>query len=551
MDGSGWLSEGWYGLDQGLLAMMIENHRSGLIWEIFRQSPYVRAGLAGRLRRRMAAAMTDDADAPGKAKPGDDVFLRRVRPGLWKNPEPRAVYDLAIVGAGPAGIAAAECAARLGARVALVERNRLGGNSLNAGSVPSKAIIQTARVYASLRAAEEFGAPLPAYSGLDFGKVMERMRRVRTRIAEHHSVEKLTALGIDVFFGTARFDGADALLAGDTPLQYRKALLATGARPKLPAKIPGLDATAITPAQHLRPGRAAQAVGRHRRRAAGLRTGAGILPTGVAGDHRAERAEIPAARGTRRRRNPVPRHGAGRRGNPAEHHGRGRAQDRRRKNPRHGQQRNEVRFEADEILLSIGRVPNVDGLGLEAAGIELNDEQGVKIDDFLRTTNPDVYAAGDVCMTLKFTNAAQASAKAAVRNALSGGQERQSELNIPWCTYCDPEIAHIGMHVWQARQQSMPIKSYTVMMHDVDRAIAGGLHEGFVKIHVAEGTDRILGATIVASRASELVNEMSVIMSAGMGMNDLAGVIHTYPAESGAIMLAALAYVRSQHLQQS
>ena len=149
-------------------------------------------------------------------------------------------------------------------------------------------------------------------------------------------------------------------------------------------------------------------------------------------------------------------------------------------------------------------------------------------------------------MELKFTNAAVASGRIATQNALSRGQKRQSQLIIPWCTYCDPEIAHIGTHVWEARQQSIPIKSFTVMMHDVDRAITDGQNLGFVKIHVEEGTDKILGATIVASRASELINEMSVIMSSGIGMNDLADIVHTYPAESGGIVLAALACVRNR-----
>jgi pyruvate/2-oxoglutarate dehydrogenase complex dihydrolipoamide dehydrogenase (E3) component len=204
----------------------------------------------------------------------------------------------------------------------------------------------------------------------------------------------------------------------------------------------------------------------------------------------------------------------------------------------------------DEILLSIGRVPNVQGLGLETAGIRFNCERGIKVDDFFRSTNTRVYAAGDVCMEHKFTNAARASGRSVAQNALAGGQERQSRLMIPWCTYCDPEIAHIGLHVWEARRQSIPIKSYTVMVHDVDRAITDGAEVGFLKIHVGEGTDQILGATIVASRASELVNEMSVIMSAGIGMNDLANVIHTYPAQSEAIMLAALAYARDHSMSR-
>jgi len=148
-----------------------------------------------------------------------------------------------------------------------------------------------------------------------------------------------------------------------------------------------------------------------------------------------------------------------------------------------------------------------------------------------------------VCKALKFTNVAEASARLAVQNALYGKRERQSHLTIPWCTYCDPEIAHIGMHSLEARQRSIPVKSYTVMMQDVDRAITDGQDDGFVKIYVREGTDRILGATIVAARASELINEMSVIMSAGIGMRQLAKILHTYPAQSDAIRLAAMAYV--------
>jgi pyruvate/2-oxoglutarate dehydrogenase complex dihydrolipoamide dehydrogenase (E3) component len=167
------------------------------------------------------------------------------------------------------------------------------------------------------------------------------------------------------------------------------------------------------------------------------------------------------------------------------------------------------------------------------------------VDDFLCSTNPNVYAAGDACLPLKFTNAAQFSGRAAVNNALMQGQQRQSGAIIPWCTYCDPEIAHIGLHVWEARRQSIPIKSFTVMMTDVDRAALDGQDTGFLKIHVSEGSDRIVGATIVASRASELVNEMAVIMSAGIGMKALADVVHTYPAQSEAIMLAAQAYRRA------
>ena len=187
--------------------------------------------------------MSEPNDRP-KAKPNDqDVFLRRVRPEQWQNPIPTGVYDLAILGAGPAGIAAAEEAARLGVRIALIERNRIGGNSLNAGSVPSKSIVKSAGVYAEMRKAEQFGTPIPSEPPLDFAKVMERMRRVRTRISEHHSVEKLRALGIDIVFDTAQFETADTMRVGDAALRFKNAIIATGARPKAPLEIPGLEQT--------------------------------------------------------------------------------------------------------------------------------------------------------------------------------------------------------------------------------------------------------------------------------------------------------------------
>ena len=194
------------------------------------------------------------------------------------------------------------------------------------------------------------------------------------------------------------------------------------------------------------------------------------------------------------------------------------------------------RIEADEILLSIGRTPNVDGLGLDAAGIAFDAGTGIIVDDFLRTTNPRVYAAGDVCLSLRFTNAAEATARMAVQNAFAARRRRLSLMTIPWCTYCDPEIAHVGMHVWDASERSVEIKSFTVMMQDVARAITDGQDDGFVKIHVKVGTDKILGATIVASRASEMINEISVAMSTGIGMRKLAGSfipIRRNPMRSG------------------
>lgn len=486
--------------------------------------------------------MPSDASRAGSDE--EETFLRRVHPEDWDNPKPRDVYDLAIIGAGPAGLAAAESAARLGFSVALIERNRLGGNSLNVGSVPSKAIICTAHVYGRTRDAEEFGVLIPSEPALEFGAVMARMRRIRARIAEHHSVHELASLGVDIFFGAAGFRGADRLSVGAATVRFKKALIATGARPRT-SDIPGLDQTGYYTSSTIFEMEA-------------LPKRLAVIGGGPLGCELAQAFCRLGSHVTIIQNDPkfLPREER----DAAEILSRSMARDGveiRLNTTVVGAQiengtkvlrtvNNDVAsdIQADEILLSIGRVPNVEELCLEAAGTEFDPEQGVTVDDFMRSTNPNVYAAGDACLSLKFTNAAQSSARMAVQNALMRAEQRLSNAAMPWCTYCDPEIAHIGLHVWEARQQSIPIKSFTVMMHDVDRAITDGQDIGFVKIHIAEGSDRILGATIVASRASELINEMAVIMSAGIGMKALAAVAHTYPAQSEAIMRAAQACAR-------
>lgn len=485
------------------------------------------------------------ADVTPRAKFDDEAtFLGRVRPADWKNPVPRKLYDLAIVGAGPAGLAAAEFAARLGFSVAVIERNRLGGNSLHVGSVPSKAIISTARLYQAMRDAAQFGASIPSTPALDFGKVMARMRRVRTRISEFDSVHSLKTLGVDIFFSTAQFASAEVILAGDTQVHFKKALVATGARAVMP-DIPGIELTDYRTSTTIfdmmtLPKRLAVIGGGPlgcELAQAFCRLGAHV--TIVQNDAKfLPREERDAAEILSRS---MARDGLEIRLNTTVVGARREGGVRVLKVANNGV---ESEFQTDEILLSIGRAPNVEGLGLEAAAVEFDTNQGVCVDDFLRSSNPSVFAAGDACLELKFTNSAQFSARMAVQNALMNGRARWSGLLIPWCTYCDPEIAHIGLQVWEARRQSIPVKSFTVMMHDVDRAITDGQDTGFLKIHIAEGSDTIVGATIVSTRASELINEMAIIMRSGIGMMALAEIVHTYPSQSEAIMLAAQAYKR-------
>ncbi len=464
----------------------------------------------------------------------------------WNNPAPKGIYDLAVLGAGPAGLAAAEAAVRLGRSVALIEQYRIGGNSLNAGSIPSKAIISSARLFATVRHGIDYGAPSSKIEQADFAAVMGRMRRIRARIAEYHSADRCCALGIDVFFGAARFMGPNALIAADTRLSFKKAVIATGARPRA-SNIPGLEQVGYLTSDSIFDLDAAP-------------KRLGIIGGGPLGCELAQAFCRLGSQVTILQNEPkflldeerdatellsmsLSRDGVETRLNTtvaAAHRGDGvkwidAVND-------------DLKFSipVDEILLSIGRVPNVEELDLAAAGIDCEPNQGIKIDDFLRTRNADVYAAGDVCQTFKFANVAEATGRMAARNALGGSGRRQSHLAIPWCTYCTPEIAHIGMGITEAAARGISVKSYTVMMQDVDRAITDSQDDGFVKVYVQEGTDTIVGATIVATRASEMINEMSVVMSAGIGMRQLAQVLHAYPAQSDAIRLAALAYVGNQ-----
>jgi pyruvate/2-oxoglutarate dehydrogenase complex dihydrolipoamide dehydrogenase (E3) component len=466
----------------------------------------------------MAGIMNDTFSMPKWESFDEELFLHRVRPSDWINPTPSEIYDLVVIGAGPAGLVAAEAAIALGRSVALIERNRIGGNSLNVGSIPSKSIIQAGRLCAAVRVAAEFCTTNTAALQIDYGAVLARMHRIRARIAEYHSAERLRAQGVDLFFGNARFTALNIIEIGGVPLRFKKAIIATGARPAA-VNIAGLDKI------EYRTSATIFEMAQLPRRLAVI--GGGPLGCEMAqafcrlGSHVSIIEENPKF---------LPRDER----DAAELLSRSMARDgveiRLNTKVRAVRLENDVKIldtvnagirdkvDCDEILLSVGRIPNIDMLDLEVADISAEVERGISVDASLRTTNPDVYAAGDVCMDLKFSNAAEASARVAVHNALTSANETLDSMTIPWCTYCEPEIAHIGMHVWEARENAIPVKTFTVMMQDVDRAITDGQDLGFVKIHTKEGADTILGATIVSSRASEMINELSVIMSAGVGM---------------------------------
>ena len=199
----------------------------------------------------------------------------------------------------------------------------------------------------------------------------------------------------------------------------------------------------------------------------------------------------------------------------------------------------------DAILLGIGRAPNVEGLGLEAAGVAY-DKRGVTVNDYLQTTNRRIYAAGDIASQFKFTHMADALARIVLTNALFGGRKKASALHVPWCTYTQPEIAHVGLYEHEAVARGHAVSTITIPMNEVDRAVLEGTGDGFLRVHLRKGTDRILGATLVADHAGDMISEITVAMVAKRGLGTIANAIHPYPTQAEVIKKAADAYNRGR-----
>jgi pyruvate/2-oxoglutarate dehydrogenase complex dihydrolipoamide dehydrogenase (E3) component len=473
------------------------------------------------------------------------ALLARVHPPGWRNPTPASRYNLVVVGAGTAGLVSAVGAAGLGAKVAIVERDFMGGDCLNFGCVPSKALIRSTRAVAQVRNAGSLGVEAPSVR-VDFSAAMERMRRIRAELAPNDSAERLRVLGVDVFIGEGRFTARDKVEVDGQSLRFRRAVIASGARAAI-LPIPGLkEANALTNetifsltelphrlavigagpigcelAQVMRrfgsevtllevesqilireDRDAAERVERALRRdGLTITTAAKIVAVQKRGAEKVLRIEV---------------------GGAAEE------------------------VSVDEILLGVGRAPNVEGLGLEAAGVEYDRSAGIRVDDYLRTTNGSIYAAGDCASALKFTHLSDAHARIVLRNALFLGRARASALTIPWCTYTDPEIAHVGLSAAEAVRRGIKVTTYVQEMAEVDRAVLDGETEGFLKVQVKEGTDQIVGATLVAKHAGELISELTTAIAAGVGLGKLAEVIHPYPTQAEVIRKIANQYNRAR-----
>jgi pyruvate/2-oxoglutarate dehydrogenase complex dihydrolipoamide dehydrogenase (E3) component len=477
------------------------------------------------------------------------LLASNVHPPDWKNPEPAPHYNLVVIGAGTAGLVTAVGAAGLGAKVALVERHLLGGDCLNVGCVPSKCLIRSSRIVADILNADQFGIRVPKGTEADFPAVMERMRRLRARISHHDSARRLQELGVDVFLGDAHFsysNRADAVEVAGKTLHFKKAVLATGARAHQP------PVKGLAEAGYLTNETVFSLTKRPRRLAV---IGGGPLGCELAQAfcrlgcevtllhkyaHVMNREDSDAAE--------IVQQGFMREGMRLilEYRPLRVVKTKQGKVIYFERNGKEDTVTVDEILVGAGRVPNVEGLNLEAVGVKYDKRNGVLVNDRLQTSNPDIYAAGDICLKYKFTHTADAAARIVIQNALFMGQKKLSALNIPWCTYTDPEVAHVGMYEGDAQAKGIPVDTYMKPLSEVDRAIADGEEEGFVKIHVRKGTDKILGATIVARHAGEMISEISVAMAGNVGLGSMANIIHPYPTQAEAIRQLGDAYNRTR-----
>jgi len=501
------------------------------------------------LQRSAAPAATPRPHDPGAplVLPDDEAnraLLGHVHPKGRANPTPSGRYNLVVVGGGTAGLVSAAGGAGLGAKVALVERALLGGDCLNVGCVPSKGIIGPARIAALARDAAAFGVQTGDVR-VDFAAIMERMRRLRAGLAPIDGVARFTQLGVDVYLGEGRFTSPTTVEVDGRRLEFSRAVVATGARAAAPP-IPGLaDVDYLTnetvfwltelPRRLAVIGAGpigcelAQAFRRFGAEVTLLNADPHVLPREDADaaaivEKRLRSEGVTLVNGARITR-------AARRGAETvlDYETDGTA----------------ASVTADRVLVAVGRAPNVEGLGLEAAGVAY-DRTGVTVNDRLQTTNPRIYAAGDVASRFQFTHVADALARVVLANALFLGRRKASALTVPWCTYTSPEIAHVGLYEHEAVARGIAVDTITIPLHDVDRARLDGEDEGFFRVHLKKGSDEILGATLVATHAGDMISEISVAMAGKVGLGALANVIHPYPTQAEAMKKAADAWNRTR-----
>ena len=476
-------------------------------------------------------------------------LLDQVRPPGWVNPQPRERYNMVVIGGGTGGMVAAERVASLGGTVALVEEHLLGGDCLNVGCVPSKVLLRAGRAAAAIRQASRFGIHVDGDICVDFDAVTKRLRAVRAFIARHDSAERLSKIsGVDIFIGTATFSGPDTIDVDGTELEFGRACIATGASPAVPP-IAGLEETPYLTNLDLftleeLPKKlgivGAGPIGVEMAQAF-QRLGSEVTVFNVSDDilskEDSDAAELVKqalmADGVTFESGAIIENISYQAATEA-----GRARFTIAVKDRQD-------FVIDTLLMATGRRPNVSRLGLDAADVKFDPRTGVHVDDHLQTTNPRIFAIGDVATRYQFTHCADFMARLAVRNALLFGRQKFSDLLLPWCTYTDPEIAHVGLYADDLDERGIDYETVTRRLDDEDRTIIEGDTDGFVRIHV-DSQATIVGATIVAPNAGDLISEVTVAMRAGMKLDELADVIHPYPTVADVIRGVADDYQSSK-----
>lgn len=472
-------------------------------------------------------------------------LLDHVRPTGWHNPTPTGRYNLVVIGGGSAGLIAASGAAAIGAKVALIEKNFLGGDCLNVGCVPSKALLRAAKVVGEIERGRGLGVTVDGVSA-DFHAVMDHVRRARADIAPHDSAQRYRDLGVDVYFGDAQFTGKKTLQIAGQTVTFTKAVIATGSRPASPS-IAGLAETGYLTNEMLwnieqQPERMAiigagpvgvemaQAFQRLGTQVTLFDLEPRILP-------REDATATAIIANTLLRDGVELRLGCEIRLVSAENN------SKRIEFEQDGKAHHIV---VDEILVAAGRMPNVEGLRLDVAGVNCDDD-GVIVDDHLRTSNPAIFAAGDVAMPHKYTHVAGHAGAIVVQNALFPALKRKaSRLIIPRVVYTDPEIAHVGLDPHTAKAQGSAIDTYTQSFDGIDRAITDGETQGMITVHVKRGSGKIVGATVVSPHAGELISHITMAMKYNIGLSKIMMVVFPYPTQAEVLQKVAGQYNRTR-----